>query len=120
MRDYKKLSIWQRSLDFSIKIYEKTRQFPADERFGLTSQLRRAATSIPINIAEGCGRDTNRDFAHFIHIAEGSACEVECELIIAHRVNYLSQSDYAHLAQEIDEIKRMIASFKIKVEGDFK
>lgn len=118
MRDYKTLIFWEKSLDFSIEIYEKTKKFPAEERYGLTSQLRRAATSISINIAEGCGRDTKKDLVHFIHIAEGSASEVECELIIANRLSYISQQETNTLLQQIDEIKRMMANFKFKIEED--
>ena len=119
MRDFKKLDIWQRGLDFSLQVYEKTASFPSEERFGLTSQIRRAATSIPINIAEGAGRVSKKDFAHFLHIAEGSANEVECELIIAKGLNYLSSNNYEILMNEINEIKKMIVGFRSKLESDF-
>lgn len=120
MRNYKNLEIWQKSLEFSIEVYNKTQSFPLEERYGLTSQIRRAATSIPINISEGAGRDSLKDYVHFIQIAEGSACEVECELIIARRLQYLSQQDFDTMSQEIDLIKRKIAKYKFKLEEDIK
>ena len=115
MRDFKKLDIWKRSLDFSIAIYEKTKTFPAVVRYGLTSQIRRAATSIPINIAEGSGRSTNKDYAHFLQIAEGSANEVECELIIANRLCLIQDNDFQQLNKEVNEIKKMIGAYKAKI-----
>lgn len=120
MRDFKKLNIWQRGLEFSLQIYEATASFPSEERFGLTSQIRRAATSIPINIAEGAGRVSKKDFAHFLHIAEGSANEVECELIIAKGLNYLPSNVCEILIDEVNEIKKMIVVFRSKLESDFK
>lgn len=90
MRDFKTLDIWKRGISLSKMIYVLSREFPAEEKFGLQSQIRRAATSIPINIAEGCGRDSLKDFAHFIHIAEGSASELECELIIAVELGFIT------------------------------
>lgn len=120
MRDFKKLNIWQRGLEFSLQIYEATASFPSEERFGLTSQIRRAATSIPINIAEGAGRVSKKDFAHFLHIAEGSANEVECELIIAKGLHYLPPNVCETLIDEVNEIKKMIVVFRSKLESDFK
>ncbi len=120
MRDFKKLNIWQRGLEFSLQIYEATKSFPSEERFGLTSQIRRAATSIPINISEGAGRVSKKDFAHFLHIAEGSANEVECELIIAKGLNYLPHNVCEILIDEVNEIKKMIVVFRSKLETDFK
>lgn len=76
MQNYKKLDIWSKSYSLSLRVYEITKPFPEDEKFGLTSQLRRAVVSIPINIAEGAGRATNKDFAHFIQISIGSENEV--------------------------------------------
>jgi four helix bundle protein len=103
-----------------LQIYEATASFPSEERFGLTSQIRRAATSIPINIAEGSGRVSKKDFAHFLHIAEGSANEIECELIIAKGLNYLPPNVCEILIDEVNEIKKMIVVFRSKLESDFK
>ena len=118
MRDFKKIAFWERSVDFALTVYRKTQSFPKEEMYGLTSQMRRAATSIPINIAEGCGRESKKDFMHFLQIAEGSASEVECILILAKRLNYLSEDESDALSEEIGQIKKMIRSFKIKLEND--
>lgn len=85
-------------------------------KFGLQSQIRRAATSIPINIAEGCGRDSLKDFAHFIHIAEGSASELECELIIAVELGFITDYQATPLIEEISQIRKMMNSYKIKIQ----
>ena len=118
MRDFKKLDIWQRSLDLSLEIYRQSSSFPDEERFGLISQIRRAATSIPINIAEGSGRRSKKDFAHFLQIAEGSANEVESELIVANRLGFLLNQDFTALVNEVNEIKKMIVAFRLKLESD--
>ncbi|MBQ0115068.1 MAG: four helix bundle protein [Bacteroidales bacterium] len=115
MRDYKHLEIWQRGINLTIQIYDLTKEFPSEERFGLTSQLRRAVSSIPINIAEGCGRDTLKDFAHFLQIALGSLFEVESELIIAQKLGYVRTGTEV-LATEITELKKMIDSYKTKLQ----
>lgn len=94
MRDFHKLIIWQRSHQLALKVYSISKFFPKDELFGLTSQIRRAVSSIPTNIAEGCGRASNKDFAHFLQIAIGSAAEVEYELLLAHDLNYINENDF--------------------------
>lgn len=83
MRPHESLDVWQKAVDFVVTIYEHTKAFPADERFGLTSQVRRAAVSIPSNIAEGAARQSNKEFIHFLTVAQGSCSEVETELLIA-------------------------------------
>lgn len=111
MRDFKKIQVWQRSHELTLKIYQISASFPTDERFGLVSQLRRATASIPTNIAEGAGRDTQIEFARFIHIASGSASEVEYLLYLAHELSYISAEKYPSLDKEISEIKRMLYGF---------
>ena len=88
-----------------------TRKFPPDERFGLIAQLRRSSASIPANIAEGCGRDSVRDFSRFLSIAAGSASETEYHFLLAYELNYLEKKDYILLDQQINEIKRMLNAF---------
>ncbi|MGI9175154.1 MAG: four helix bundle protein [Rhodothermales bacterium] len=88
---YRDLEVWQRGMDLVESVYALTKPFPADERFGLTAQLRRAAISIPSNVAEGWGRGSRKEFMHFIKIARGSLAEVETQLIIAHRLGYLEE-----------------------------
>ena len=111
MRDFKKIQVWQKAHELTLKIYKITKAFPDDERFGLVSQTRRATASIPTNIAEGAGRETQTEFARFIHIASGSASEVEYQLLLAHELGYISDEEYPHLEKEISEIKRMLYGF---------
>ena len=89
-------------------VYEITKQFPSDERFGLTSQIRRAAVSIPTNIAEGAARQTDKEFHQFLSIAQGSSSELETELLIAKNLGYLNNDDYDKLYVEINTIARMV------------
>lgn len=110
MRDFRKMEIWNESMDFSIDIYKI--QFHQDERFGLQSQIRRSATSIPANIAEGSGRHTDKDFLHFLDIALGSAFETETHLIITHRLQYISEETFKKLVNIINRIQAKIVKFK--------
>ena len=116
MRDFHKLGIWERSHQFTLKVYDVTKSFPQSELFGLTSQIRRASSSIPTNIAEGCGRATNKDFAHFLQMAIGSASEVEYELLLARDLHYLNIDDYNILNKEIVEIRRMIYKYQSELK----
>ncbi|MGM9702064.1 MAG: four helix bundle protein [Prevotella sp.] len=112
MRDFHKLVIWQRSHQLTLDIYKLTQQFPKEELFGLTSQIRRAVSSIPTNIAEGCGRETNKDFAHFLQISIGSASETEYQLLLAHDLNYISEENYYRLNDEIMSVRKMIHKYQ--------
>ncbi len=111
MRNYKDLIIWQRSMDLAVQCYRATESFPRSERFGLTSQIQRSAVSMPSNIAEGCGRDTPRDFANFLRYAYGSGCELETQVEIALMLEYGNQRQLAALRDMTDEIRRMIYAF---------
>ena len=91
-----------------VAVYRVTDGFPKEEKFGLTSQLRRAAVSIPANIAEGAGRKSSKEFGYFLSNSQGSASEVETELLIASRLNYLPEAKYLSLRSALDEIGRMI------------
>ena len=112
MQDYKKIDVWKRSYEFSKEIYGITSSFPDEEKFGLASQVRRAAVSIPINIAEGSGRNSRKDFANFIQIAIGSASEVECELLLSKDLNFIDDENFSGLCKEIIEIRKMLISFR--------
>lgn len=102
----------------ALEVYVHSRNFPQEERFGLTSQLRRAATSIALNIAEGCGRKTDKDFAHFLQIAFGSANEVEYALLLSRDLGYLDEILYSSMNDTLEEIKRMLAALIIKINND--
>ena len=117
MRDFHKLIIWQRSHQLALKVYSISKLFPKDELFGLTSQIRRAVSSIPTNIAEGCGRASNKDFAHFLQIAIGSAAEVEYELLLAHDLNYINEKDYQTLTEETVAVRKMIIKYQSELKS---
>lgn len=112
MNNYKELIVWQKSVDLAVKIYEVTKDFPREELYGLTSQIRRSAVSIPSNIAEGAGRNSKKDFNNFLGISNGSSCELDTQLIIAQRINFINQSLQESLQQEINEIQKMNWSLK--------
>src|SRR5215210_7427723 len=94
MRPHEKLEVWSRSVEFVTAVYPMSGNFPKEEKFGLTSQIRRAAVSIPANIAEGAARESPREFVHFLSNAQGSASELATGLLIAHRLGFLSENDY--------------------------
>ncbi len=109
MQDFRKLRVWQHAIDLSVAVYEATRVFPTDERFGLTSQIRRSVNSIGANIAEGTGRDRSADFARFLRYAIGSANEVEHHLLLARRLEYLTIADHQDLKQRLRTVRRMLS-----------
>ncbi len=102
----------------TLSVYKLTKAFPKEEQYGLTSQLRRAIASIPANIAEGCGRDSEAELKRYLDIAHGSSAEADYHLLLAHELGYLSTADYAPLATELSEIKRMIGAFSRKLKAD--
>lgn len=108
MRPHEKLEVWKRSVDLVTNVYGVTKKFPSDERFGLTSQIRRAAVSIPANIAEGAARQSTKEFLQFILIAQGSSSEVETELLIAVNLEYLPRTEFDELMLEIESVSRML------------
>ncbi len=110
-KSYRDLLIWQRSMKLVGQCYRLTASFPADERFGLTSQLRRAAVSIPANIAEGFGRETTGLFVQFLRIAQGSLKELETHMLIAEEIELISRETTAPLLAECDEIGKMLRAF---------
>ncbi|MEM1044260.1 MAG: four helix bundle protein [Bacteroidota bacterium] len=116
MQDFKHLRVWETAHQLVLVIYRVTAHFPKEEQYGLTSQLRRAATSVPSNIAEGCGRDSDGDFARFLRIAQGSANEVEYQLFLASDLGYLDAVVYGDLARQIAEAKRMLNAFIQRVD----
>ena len=111
MHRFKDLEIWKRSRVFCSTIYQVTSNFPESEKFGLTNQLRRAAVSIPSNIAEGSSRKSNKDFARFLQITLGSAFEIETQLLIASDLKFISDEDLESLLNELNSIIKMTSKF---------
>ena len=109
---FEKLDVWQKSVVFADLVYNVTRRFPSDERYGLTSQLRRAAVSISSNIAEGSGRSSDKDFAHFVQIAYGSVMEVVSQIHIAKRQTILAEESFQDLYSQANEISRMLSGLR--------
>lgn len=119
IRSYRDLQVWQRSMDFVVSLYEKTNGFPPSEMYGLTNQMRRAAVSIPSNIAEGHIR-TRSEFGHFLRIARGSLAELETQLELAQRIGYLPQSQYNDLTTELTIIGKQLTNLSIKINKGIK
>jgi four helix bundle protein len=118
MKDFRKLQMWEKAHSLALGIYGASEKFPREEIYGLMSQIRRASVSIPTNIAEGCGRSGIQEFIHFLHIALGSASEVEYLLLLSKDLQYIGNSDYSKLSDLVVEIKRMLASFIKKLKAD--
>ncbi len=118
MQDFRNLKVWEKSHQLTLQIYQITKSFPKEELYGLTSQIGRASSSIPTNIAEGCGRDGGRDFSRFLQIAMGSATEVEYLILLCKDIQLLPLETYEQLQKEVTAIKRMLTSFikKLKTE----
>lgn len=111
MRDYKKMTVWEKSYTFGLLVYSATKPFPKEEIYGLTSQLRRAAISIPSNIAGGSRRSTEKDFKSFLYIAYGSGAELEVQILFARDLGYLSQESSESLLLKLSGIMRMLNAF---------
>ncbi len=110
MQDFRKLKVWQKSHELALEVYRATAKFPKEELYGLTSQIRRASMSIPMNIAEGSGRGSDADFAHFLQIALASACETEYQLLLSRDLGFIGGDEYSKLQDCLQEVKRMISS----------
>jgi four helix bundle protein len=108
-KPHKKLNAWSDAVDLAQQIYRVTERFPSNEQFGLTSQIRRAAVSIPSNIAEGTARQTKKEFLNFLHIAKGSLSELDTQLEIARRLEYLDQTRWETLDERLERIDRMLS-----------
>ena len=108
-RSHKELIVWQRGMELATEIYRSTAGFPKEETYGLTSQIRRSAVSIPSNIAEGHGRRTDIDFARFLRIANGSLRELDTQVILAEKLSYLKQEVSLRLQEQISEVGRLLA-----------
>jgi four helix bundle protein len=118
MKDFRQLKVWEKSHQLALVIYKETKNFPKEELYGLTSQIRRASMSIPTNIAEGCGLNTDKGFARFLQIAMGSASETEYQLILARDLEFLPKDSYEKLHTDVEEVKRMLASLLKTLRAD--
>ena len=110
MQNFRKLQVWEKSHNLTLRIYRLTSKFPREEIYGLTSQIRRACASIPTNIAEGCGRESSADFARFLQIAIGSASETEYLILLAHDLTYLTADQHAELMDTTIRVKKMLTA----------
>lgn len=115
MRDYQQLAFWQRSHQLTFKIYKATKTFPKEEIYGLTSQMRRSSSSVPTNIAEGCGRMSNAELKRFLTIAAGSLSELNYQLILSKDLQYLSETLFKELLDETIQIRKMIHRYYEKI-----
>ncbi len=117
IQDFKNLKVWEKSHALVLAVYKETRKFPKEELFTLTSQLRRAAGSVPANISEGCGRGGDPEFGRFLQMAMGSASELEYHLLLSHDLRYLNDEVFHQLTEDVVEVKRMLATLLGKVKA---
>jgi four helix bundle protein len=117
MQDFRKLNVWQRAHRPTLELYKETRAFPKEELSGVTTQIRRSASSIGANLAEGCGRSGDREFRRFLLIALGSASELEYHLLLATDLHYLARERYAAIVMEVTGVKRMIGGLMHRLDG---
>lgn len=118
MQDFRRLEVWQKSHRIVLDVYATTSTFPREERFALTSQIRRTAVSIAANIAEGCGRGGDRDFMRFLYVSLGSACELEYHLLLASDLAFLAKADYHRLRDSVIQAKQMLAKLIARLKAD--
>jgi four helix bundle protein len=112
MKDFKKLKVWQKGIEMVVDIYKTSKSFPKEELYGLTSRIRRCAIFVPSNIADGSGRNSDKDFHRFLDISLGSSFELETQLIIANKLEYLSDSEFDELTKKIQEGQKMITGLQ--------
>ena len=118
VKDFRDLQVWQKAHHLTLAVYRRTASFPSDERYGLTTQLRRSSSSIAANLAEGCGRNGDAELARFCSIAMGSASELDYHLLLARDLKLLKVTDYAELARHTTEVKRMLTGLLRKLTAD--
>lgn len=118
MKNFRELNVWQKAHSLTLEADKASAKFPKEELYSLTSQMRRAAASIPANIAEGCGRGSDTDFGRFLQMAMGSASELEHHLLLASNLKMLEKSKYVNLDVDVTEIKKMLASILRKLKAD--
>jgi four helix bundle protein len=117
MRDYKKFLVWEKSHQLTLDVYRTTISYPKDEIFGLISQMKRSSSSIPTNIAEGCGRNSEKDFCRFLYIAFGSANELEYQLLLSIDLKFIDNESGQKLLFQVEEIKKMLNGLITKLNA---
>jgi four helix bundle protein len=118
MKDFRRLKVWEKAHLLTLYIYKLTTRFPREELYGLTSQLRRCSASMGANIAEGCGKEGNRELHRFLQIASGSASELDYHLLLARDLKYLGDADYVSVSEQLLEVRRMLTALIQKVGAD--
>ncbi|MGB8885574.1 MAG: four helix bundle protein [Candidatus Korobacteraceae bacterium] len=118
MKDFRDLTVWQRAHEITLAVYRCTRSFPREETYGMSSQLRRCSSSVAANIAEGCGRSGNPEFARFLTVAMGSASELEYFLLLAKDLEYLGEESHGAIAKDVGEMRRMLNRLISKVQAE--
>lgn len=117
MKDFRSLKVWEKAHELTLKIYKSTENFPKQEMYGITSQLQRAVVSVPTNIAEGCGKDTDAELKRYFLIAMGSSSELEYLLLLSHDLGYLADENYHELQNQLIETRKMLNAFIQKLKG---
>lgn len=116
MESHKNLKVWQNAIDIAVDVQDITRRYPKDEMFGMVSQMRRAATSISMNIAEGYARGTDKETLHFLYIASGSASELDTQLVLSHRFGYIDDEMESRLSGQLTIIRKMLSALITSVK----
>ena len=117
MHRYKELKVWQKAIDIAVEVYRITEKLPKDERFGLIGQMNRSAVSIPSNIVEGAGRNTDKDFNNFLGVALGSSFELDTQLVISNKLEYVNDQDFQKTEKELEHLQNMIVKLKISLNS---
>lgn len=118
MKDFRNLKVWERAHELTLDVYRSTSQFPREEVYGLTSQMRRCCASIGANIAEGCGKRGNNEFQRFLQIASGSASELDYHILLARDLAFIGHEDYARLEGQLSILRKMLTSLLQKVDSE--
>lgn len=118
MKDFRDLRVWGKSHQLTLQIYSVSTNFPKFELYGLTSQMRRCSASIGANIAEGCGKRSNREFQRYLQIASGSASELDYHLLLSRDLKFLAEADYKDLTKHLTEVRKMLTSLLQKIETE--
>lgn len=118
MHNFKELKIWNRAMDMVVDVYKTTEKFPSEEKYGITSQIRRSAVSVPSNVAEGAGKNSDKDFVRFLSIAQGSSYELQTQLILSQRLGFIKKENCDAIVNDISEIQKMNYRFQESLGGN--